>query len=77
VRTPASVGDHPFTFWKYSVMKKTTPKSARPTNATSIAGALKSGRRKNSSGIIGVSVRDSQATNAAIRARPATRKPIV
>src|SRR5215210_5705600 len=54
-------------------MKKTTPKSDRPTSVTTTLEIVNTRRRKKSSGIIGFSMRDSQTTNTAMSAAAATR----
>ena len=54
-----------------------TPKSARPTSATTMFDTVNARMRKNPSGIIGSGVRLSQTTNSATSTAEAARNDSV
>lgn len=59
VRTPASTGEKPRRFWRYSITKKITPSMTKKLSATMIVPVVSVGLRNSRIGSSGCSVRFS------------------
>src|SRR5262249_3516464 len=76
-RTPVDSGLEPRTTWKYWVIRKMNPSSAKNASATETLAAVNRGLRNSRTSIIGAAVARSAATSAASRTTPAASEPRV